>query len=97
LRFLGGARSQIRKLILVEAGLLGLLANLAGLALGFVLSLVLIYVINKQSFGWTIRFHWPVEILVVALAVVYAATVLAGLYPAQVAVRLNPLEVVHEE
>jgi putative ABC transport system permease protein len=38
-----------------------------------------------------------VEILVVALAVVYAATVLAGLYPAQVAVRLNPLEVVHEE
>jgi len=28
---------------------------------------------------------------------VYAATVLAGLYPAQVAVGLNPLEVVHEE
>jgi putative ABC transport system permease protein len=97
LRFLGGARSQIRKLILVEAGLLGLLANLAGLALGFALSLVLIYVINKQSFGWTIRFHWPVEILFAALTVVYAATVLAGLYPAQVAVRLNPLEVVHEE
>jgi len=97
LRFLGGATGQIRKLILVEAGLLGLLANLAGLALGFALSLVLIYVINKQSFGWTIRFHWPVEILVAALTVVYAATVLAGLYPAEVAVRLNPLEVVHEE
>jgi ABC-type lipoprotein release transport system permease subunit len=28
---------------------------------------------------------------------VYAATVLAGLYPAQIAVRLNPVEVVHEE
>jgi putative ABC transport system permease protein len=97
LRFLGGATGQIRKLILVEAGLLGLLANLAGLVLGFALSLVLIYVINKQSFGWTIRFHWPVEILLGALTVVYAATVLAGLYPAQVAVRLNPLEVVHEE
>jgi putative ABC transport system permease protein len=97
LRFLGAATGQIRKLILVEAGLLGLLANLAGLVLGFALSLVLIYVINKQSFGWTIRFHWPMEILVVALTVVYAATVLAGLYPAQVAVRLNPLEVVHEE
>jgi putative ABC transport system permease protein len=58
---------------------------------------VLIYVINKQSFGWTIRFHWPMGILVAALTVVYAATVLAGLYPAEVAVRLNPLEVVHEE
>ncbi len=97
LRFLGAATGQVRKLILIEAGLLGLLANLAGLALGFALSLILIYVINKQSFGWTIRFHWPVEILLGALTVVYGATVLAGLYPAQVAVRLNPLEVVHEE
>jgi len=97
LRFLGAATRQIRKLILVEAGLLGLLANLAGVALGFALSLLLIYVINKQSFGWTIRFHWPVEILLGALMVVYLATVLAGLYPAQVAVRLNPVEVVHEE
>jgi putative ABC transport system permease protein len=97
LRFLGAATGQVRKLILVEAGLLGLLANLAGIALGFVLSLVLIYVVNKQSFGWTIRFHWPVQILLGALTVVYVATVLAGLYPAQVAVRLNPLEVVHEE
>jgi len=97
LRFLGAATRQVRKLILVEAGLLGLLANLAGVALGFALSLILIYVINKQSFGWTIRFHLPVEILLGALTVVYLATVLAGLYPAQVAVGLNPVEVVHEE
>ena len=97
LRFLGAAAGQVRKQILVEAGLLGLLANFAGLAQGFALSLVLIYVINKQSFGWTIRFHWPVTIVLGALSVVYAATVLAGLYPAQVAVRLNPLEAVHEE
>jgi len=97
LQFLGAATRQVRKLILVEAGLLGLLANLAGVALGFALSLILIYVINKQSFGWTIRFHWPIEILLGALTVVYAATVFAGLYPAQVAVRLNPVEVVHEE
>ena len=74
-----------------------LLANFVGIALGFALSLILIYVINKQSFGWTIRFHWPVAILLGALTVVYAATVIAGLYPARVAVRLNPIEVVHEE
>jgi len=97
LRFLGAATSQIRKLILVEAGLIGLLANFAGVALGFVLSLVLIFVINKQSFGWTIQFHWPVAILLGALSGVYLATVLAGIYPARVAQRLNPIEVVHEE
>jgi putative ABC transport system permease protein len=97
LRFLGAAAGQVRKQILIEAGLLGLLANFVGLALGFALSLVLIYVINKQSFGWTIRFHWPVEVLLGAISVVYIATVLAGLYPAEVAVRLNPLEAVHED
>ena len=97
LRFLGASGGQIRKLILVEAGLLGLLANLMGLLLGYFLSLILVFVINKQSFGWTIRFHWPVAILLGALSVVYVATVLAGLYPARVAVKLNPLEVVHED
>jgi putative ABC transport system permease protein len=97
LRFLGAASGQIRKLVVIEAGLIGLLANFAGIALGFALSLVLIFVINKQSFGWTIRFHWPVAVLLGALTMVYAATVLASLYPARVAVRLNPVEVVHEE
>ncbi|PYX38668.1 MAG: hypothetical protein DMG81_11230 [Acidobacteria bacterium] len=97
LRFLGAARGQIWKIILTEAGLLGLLANIAGLCLGFLLSLILIYVINKQSFGWTIQFHWPVAVLVAALTVVYAATVLAGIYPARIATRFNPIEVIHEE
>jgi putative ABC transport system permease protein len=54
-------------------------------------------VINRQSFGWTIRFHWPVLVLLGALTVVYLATVVSGFYPARIAVRLNPLEVVHEE
>jgi putative ABC transport system permease protein len=97
LRFLGASTGQIRKMILVEAGVLGMLSNLAGLALGFVLSLVLIYVVNKQSFGWTIQFHWPVAVLAGALSFVYLATVLAGSYPARIATRLNPIEVVHEE
>ena len=97
LRFLGATIPQVRKLILVEAGLLGLLANLAGLALGVVLSLLLVFVINKQSFGWTIQFHWPVAVVLTAITVVYVATVLAGFYPARIAARLNPIEVIHEE
>lgn len=97
LRFLGAATSQIRKLILVEAGLIGLLANLVGFVLGLALSFLLIYVINKQSFGWTIQFHWPAAVLASSLAGVFLATILAGLYPARIAILLNPIEVVHEE
>ncbi len=97
LRFLGASRSQVRAIILCEAGLLGLLANCIGLTLGTCLSLILIFVINKQSFGWTIQFHWPVAVLLIVLSGVYAATVLAGLYPARAALSMNPIEVIHEE
>ena len=97
LRFLGAARTQVRRIILCEAGLLGLLANGIGLILGTMLSLILIFVINKQSFGWTIQFHWPVALLLAALTGIYAATVLAGLYPAEAAIRMEPIEVIHEE
>ncbi len=97
LRFLGGATGQIRRMILFEAGMLGLLANIAGIALGFWLSLLLIFVINRQSFGWTIQFHWPVTVLVSALSIVYGATVLAALYPSKVAADLVPIEVIHED
>jgi len=97
LRFLGATGRQIRGLILVEAGLIGILASALGLALGIVLSLVLVFVINKQSFGWTIQFHWPVAVLLSSMAIVYVATVLAGLYPARLAVLTNPIEVIHEE
>jgi putative ABC transport system permease protein len=86
----------VRSIILCEAGLLGLLANAVGLLLGTLLSLILIFVINKQSFGWTIQFHWPVALLLIALSGIYIATVLAGLYPARVATRINPIEVIHE-
>src|SRR5271166_2712171 len=97
LRFLGASVGQIRKLIFLEAGLIGLLANLAGLLLGIVLSWLLIFVINKQSFGWTIQLHWPATVLFSALTLVFLATVLSGFYPARVATRMNPIDVVHEE
>jgi putative ABC transport system permease protein len=97
LRFLGAADRQIRSIILFEASLLGILANIAGVTLGLILSQLLIYVINKQSFGWTIQFHWPVLVLLSALSIVYAATLLSALYPARIATRLVPIEVIHEE
>jgi putative ABC transport system permease protein len=97
LRYVGGTSAQIRKLILVEAALVGILANVLGLVLGYVLSLVLVYVIDRQSFGWTIQFHWPVAVLLGSLSIVYVATVLAGLFPARLAVRLDPMAVMHEE
>ena len=97
IRYLGAAKDQVRGMILTEAALLGFLAGLLGLVLGTALSLVLIYVVNKQSFGWTIQFHPPVLLLGGALLLVWAVTVLAGVWPARFAANLEPAEAVHTE
>jgi putative ABC transport system permease protein len=89
LRHVGASRGQIHAMVLAEAGLLGFFAAVIGLALGFVLSMLLIFVVNKQSFGWTIQFHPPGTLLASAILLVWCVTVLAGLYPARIAARLN--------
>jgi putative ABC transport system permease protein len=53
--------------------------------------------VNRQSFGWTIQFHPPQALLGAALALIWGVTVLAGLYPARVAARMDPLEAIREE
>ena len=97
LLYLGASSRQIRGLILAEAGLIGLFSLALGATLGMVLCGLLIYVINKQSFGWTIQFHAPALWLGGAMLMVWLATVLSGLYPARIAAGLKPIEVIHEE
>ena len=97
IRYLGADDGQIRRMVLTEAGLVGLLASGLGLLLGVALSLELIYVINKQSFGWTIQFHPPLLPLAGALVVVWIVTIAAGIYPAGIAAKLQPADAVHEE
>ena len=96
LRILGATKQQIRELVLAQAGVLGLLSNMIGLGLGGALSVILIKVINKQSFGWTIQFHWPVGLLLAATTLIFVASVFAGLYPARIGAGLDPVEVLHE-
>jgi putative ABC transport system permease protein len=97
IRYLGADDGQVRRMVLTEAGLVGLLAAGLGLMLGAALSLELIYVIDKQSFGWTIQFHPPLGLLAGALLLVWIVTILAGVYPARFAAKLQPVEAVHEE
>ncbi len=87
LRLVGADSRQLRRLIVIEAGVLGALTQGVGLVVGLALSLILIYVINVQSFGWTIQFHLPVGFLAQATVAVVAAAALAGLYPARLAAR----------
>ena len=97
LRMHGASLGQIRRLVLVQAGLLGVLASLMGLALGAASSQVLLRVIHKQSFGWSLPLHWPWGFLAAVLGAIVVASVVAGLYPARIGARLVPVEVLRAE
>jgi len=49
------------------------------------LALLLIFVINRQAFGWLIELHMPWDFLAEAIVLVIVAALLAGIYPAAVA------------
>ena len=52
---------------------------------GIVFALLLIYVVNRAFFGWTIAVHWPFGLLAWQNALVLLAAALASFYPAWVA------------
>ena len=89
LRLVGAERRHLQRMIMIEAGLLGLVSLVTGLVVGVALSLVLIYVINVQSFGWTIQFHLPLVFLAQMSLLILVTTVLSGLYPARLASRFT--------
>ncbi len=94
LRLTGADRRQVRRMVIIEAALIGGISQGIGLVVGFALSLVLIYVINVQSFGWTIQFHLPTTFLIQASIAVVIATSIAGIYPAR---RAAQLVLTHDE
>jgi putative ABC transport system permease protein len=91
LSFLGASRAQIRRMIVIEALLIGGVSEAIGALIGALMSLVLIYVINVQSFGWTIQFHLPVVFLLQSAVAILLVTAIAGLYPAQRAARVGSI------
>lgn len=86
LHLAGAEAGQLRRTILIESGLLGAVSQALGLAVGLLLSLLLIHVINPQSFGWSIRFHAPWGLLAGATVLTVLGTMLAGFWPARRAV-----------
>jgi putative ABC transport system permease protein len=97
LRFVGTDKRQLRNVVVLESGLIGLIGSALGFILGIALSVVLIFVINKQSFGWTIQFALPVAFLVQSMILIIVATILAGFYPAALAVRMDTIQSVRAE
>jgi putative ABC transport system permease protein len=77
----GASFRQIRTMIFWEAGFMVAIGELAGVVCGFILSYLLVYVINRQSFGWTFLYgvDWGSLGLSIPLIII---TALAAALPA---------------
>jgi putative ABC transport system permease protein len=97
LRAIGAGTKQVERLVLWEAAYLGLIGAVLGVVGGLLLALVLIHVINKQSFGWTIQMTVPGGVILKAVGLALIAALVAGYWPARWAARQPVVEGLREE
>ncbi|MFN0150656.1 MAG: FtsX-like permease family protein [bacterium] len=90
LKALGAGRRQILRMTLAQALLLGVFGSASGLAAGFALAWILVYVINLQSFGWALSYSVPWPGLVALAAGVPVVAGIAGYFPARRAALTSP-------
>ena len=96
-RFLGLTPRQVWGLVTAETGLMGLLAGVLAVPGGLMLAGILVFVINRRSFGWTMPIDPSPAILLQGVALSALAAVLAGLYPAWRMARARPADALRDE
>lgn len=80
---IGAGRVQLGGVVVAQAGLLGLLGAAVGAVTGLAVGMILVVVVNVQSFGWTLDFGAPWIVIATTIAGVVAACALAGVLPAR--------------
>ena len=79
---LGASRLQIFRIFVGKGLAMGLIALGLGSVAGSALAAILIFVINRTYFGWTIQVYFPGWPVLQQAATILAAALLASLYPA---------------
>lgn len=97
LRALGLTGRQLWVLVFLESGLIGLVSGLLALPTGSILATILVEVINRRSFGWTIQLQIPPESLLQGLLIAVGASLLAGIYPAWTLSKMVTAEAIRYE
>jgi putative ABC transport system permease protein len=97
LRHIGVTRGQIAMMLALEGTLLALPGVLCGLLLGSMIAAVLVYVINPQSFHWTMSLHLPWGLLVVLASTVVCAAAFTALWGARAAMSADAVRAVRDD
>jgi putative ABC transport system permease protein len=97
LRHIGVTRRQVLGILAMVGLLLTGIGIVAGFALGFAISLILVYVVNPQSFHWTMQLHLPWGLLASVSATLLASATLTAVAAGRHAVSGNAVRAVRED
>jgi putative ABC transport system permease protein len=97
LRHIGLTRGQIAQILAIEGAGLGALGVIVGLIAGGLVSLVLIHVVNRQSFHWTMDLQIPVLALAILSAILVVASGLIAIVSGRQAMRGDVVAAVKED
>ncbi len=97
LRHVGMTRRQVGAMLAAEGALVSALGLALGLALGWVISLVLIQVVNRQSFHWSMELHPPWGLLALLAAALLALATLTALASGRRALGVDVVRAVRED
>lgn len=97
LRHIGVMRRQILTMLAAEGGLLTVLGVVLGFVLGGSISLILVFIVNPQSFHWTMQLHLPWGWLTMIAVIMLASAALTALLAGRRAVSGHVIRAVRED
>jgi len=97
LRHVGVTRKQVLAILAIEGGSLTALGIATGFVLGWVISLILVFVVNPQSFHWTMQLHLPWPLLISVAGLLLAAAALTALLAGRQSLSGGPIRAVRED
>ncbi|WCM22174.1 FtsX-like permease family protein [Paraburkholderia bryophila] len=97
LRHVGVTRSQVLGILALEGGMLTACGIAMGFTLGFAISLILVFVVNPQSFHWTMSLHVPWTVLATVALVMLVSSCSTAVIAGRGAVSVNAVRAVKED
>nr|WP_116123759.1 ABC transporter permease [Paraburkholderia sp. BL6669N2] len=97
LRHVGVTRSQVLAILALEGGMLTACGIALGFVLGFAISLILVFVVNPQSFHWSMSLHVPWIALATVALVMLASSCSTAVIAGRGAVSVDAVRAVKED
>jgi putative ABC transport system permease protein len=96
-RAIGGLRSQIRKLVLLEAVAVAIVGVIVGSVAGILNTFFMSHTVSVVLAGYSVPFYFPWEFVLLSVPVVTAVSLAAGWWPARNAARMQVIEAIGYE